>query len=76
MTSDHEAIVFAWAPLNDMGVSEEAIAAPKWNIDRLCADEQAMGQASEYWHMLCEGRPLVDAQTATVEELEAEANWI
>jgi hypothetical protein len=75
-TSDHEVIVFAWAPLNDMAVSEEATAAPNWNIDGLCADEQAMEEASEYWHVLCEGRPPVDAQTATVEELEAEANWI
>jgi hypothetical protein len=76
MTSDHEVIVFAWAPLNYVAVSEEATAALNCNIDRPCADEQAMGQASEYRHMLCEGRPLVDAQTATVEELEAEANWI
>jgi hypothetical protein len=75
-TSDHEVIVFAWAPLNDMGVSEEATATPNWNIDRLCADEQAMGEAGECWHMLCEGRPPVEAQSATVEELEAEVNWI
>jgi hypothetical protein len=26
--------------------------------------------------MLCEGRPPVDAQSATVEDLEEEANWI
>jgi hypothetical protein len=35
-----------------------------------------MGEASEYWHMLCEGRPPVDAQSAMVEELEEEGNWI
>jgi hypothetical protein len=35
-----------------------------------------MGEAGGYWHMLCEGRPPVDAQSATVEELEEEANWI
>jgi hypothetical protein len=75
-TSDHEVIVFAWAPLNNMTVAKGATAAPNWNIDRLCADEQATGEAGEYWHMLCEGRSPVEAQSATVEELEAEAIWI
>ena len=75
-TSDHEVIVFAWTPLNDVAVSEEATAVPNWNIDRLCADEQAMREAGKRWHMLCEGRPLIEAQSATAEELEAEANWL
>jgi hypothetical protein len=35
-----------------------------------------MGEAGDYWHMLCEGRPPVDAQSATVKEHEEEANWI
>ena len=75
-TSDHEVIVFAWTPLNDVAVSKEATAVPNWNIDRLCADEQAMREAGKRWHMLCEGRPLIEAQSATAEELEAEANWL
>ena len=75
-TSDHEVIVFAWTLLNDVAVSEEATAVPNWNIDRLFADEQAMREAGECWHMLCEGRPLIESQSATVEELETEVNWL
>jgi hypothetical protein len=54
----------------------EEIAAPSWNIDRLCADEQAMGEADKHLRALSECRPLVDSHAATMEELEAEAFWI
>jgi hypothetical protein len=54
---------------------EDANAAANWNIDRLYADEQPMEEAGEYWRALSEGRPPVDAQAATMEELEAEASW-
>jgi hypothetical protein len=75
-TSDHEVIVFAWTPLRAIVATEEAVAAPNWNIERLCADEQAMAEAAEHWRLLSEGRPLVDSHAATEEELEAEAFWI
>jgi hypothetical protein len=74
-TSDHEVIIFAWTPLGATPGDEEAKAAANWKIDRLCADEQAMEEAGEYWRALSEGRPPVDAQAATIEELEAEAFW-
>lgn len=75
-TSDHEVIVFAWTPLRATAATEEATAAPKWNIDRLYADEQAMKGADEQWRILSEGRPLVDSHAATVEALETEAFWV
>jgi hypothetical protein len=75
-TSDHEVIVFAWMPLRATAAAEEATAAPNWNIERLCADDQAMEEAAEHWRTLSEGRPVVDSYAATEEELEAEAFWI
>jgi hypothetical protein len=74
-TSDHEVIIFAWTPIGANPGDEEAKATASWNIDRLCADEQAMEEAGESWRALSEGRPPVDAQAATIEELEAEASW-
>lgn len=46
------------------------------NIERLCADEHAKEPACEYWRMLSEGRPPLNAHAATTEEVDAEAHWI
>jgi hypothetical protein len=35
-------------PLRATAATEEAIAAPNWNIERLYADEQAMEEAAEH----------------------------
>lgn len=51
-------------------------AARNWNIDRLCADEQALEAANEDRLELSEGRPLINAWAASPIELEAEAQWI
>jgi hypothetical protein len=75
-TSDLEVIVFAWMPLRATAAAEEATSVPNWNIDELCANEQAMEEAAEHWRALSEGRPLVNSHAATEEELEAEAFWI
>ena len=45
-TSDHEVIVFAWMPLRATAAAKEATAMPKWNIEKLCANEQAMEEAA------------------------------
>jgi hypothetical protein len=47
-TSDHKVIVFAWMLLRATVATEEATAAPNWNIERLCADEQAIEEAAEH----------------------------
>lgn len=75
-TSDHEVIVFAWAPLHTTAEKGEAAAMPNWNVERLSADEHAKARAGEYWRMLSEGRPPLNAHAATIEELDAEAHWI
>ncbi|GAB7336743.1 hypothetical protein MBLNU13_g10839t1 [Cladosporium sp. NU13] len=75
-TSDHEVIIFGWTPLRTVFASDDAMATPYWNIERLCTDEQAMEKAAEHWRALSEGRPLVDPHATTEEELEAETIWI
>lgn len=51
-------------------------ATPNWNIDRLCANEQAMKEADEHWRELSEGRVTINACSSTTTGLEAEACWI
>jgi hypothetical protein len=74
-TSDHEVIVFSWPPLCAATPEREAKALHNWNIDRLCADEQAMKAAGEHWRELSNSRATVSAQ-AEAAELESEACWI
>jgi len=75
-TSDHEVIIFAWTQLRVIAATEETIATPNWNIDRLYTDKQAMEEAAQHWRALSEGQSLVDSHAASEEELEAEAFWI
>lgn len=75
-TSHHEVIVFAWSP-HIAAMSETRVGnAQNWKIDRFCANEQAMKEAGEHWHVLSEGRPIINAWRTTVAGLEAEACWI
>ena len=75
-TSDHEVIVFEWMPLNAVVWEGKINAVGNWNIDRLCADEQALEAANEDWLERSERRPLINAWAASPIELEAEAQWI
>ncbi|KAI7712086.1 hypothetical protein KC353_g8529 [Hortaea werneckii] len=75
-TSDHEVIVFEWAPLNAAVAERQINASQNWNINRLCSDEQALEAASEHWLELSEGRSLINAWDTSPTELEAEALWI
>lgn len=75
-TSDHEVIVFEWAPLKAGVPERQTNATQNWNIDRLCADEQALKEASKHWLELSEGRSLINAWATSPTELEAEAIWI
>lgn len=75
-TSDHEVIVFEWTPLNAIILERKMDGARNWDIDRLCAEEQALEAASENWLELSEGRALVDAWATSPTELEAEAQWL
>lgn len=74
-TSDHEVIVFSWLSLCTAAGMRETKSAPNWNIDRLCADEQAMGVAAEHWRELSDHRASLSTQ-GTAAELEREAHWI
>ena len=74
-TSDHEVTVFSWLPLCSTTAEREGKATPNWNIDRLCADGQAMKAAGEHWGELSDCRMPISAQ-ATTSELEAEVCWI
>jgi hypothetical protein len=74
-TPDHEVIVFEWTPLNAGAPDRQSNATLTWNIDRLCADKQALEAASELWLELSEGRALIDAWATTPTELESEAQW-
>lgn len=60
-------VIFSWSPLD--------YAKPKWNIDRLCADDEAIELAGEYWRELNGGRGPLNAQATTI-DLEAEACWM
>jgi hypothetical protein len=58
--SDHEIIVFLWPPLVAAKDKEEITTTPNWNIDRLCADEQAVKAAGEHWSELSDRRGPID----------------
>jgi hypothetical protein len=49
-TSNHEVIVFSWPSLCVAMAARETQAQARlhWNIDRLCADDQAMQAAGEH----------------------------
>jgi hypothetical protein len=57
-------------PLSTTATTEEATAAPNWNIERLYAEEKAMEEAAEYWRALSGDRPIVDSHATTEEELK------
>jgi len=73
--SDHEIIVFLWPPLVAAKDKEEITTTPNWNIDRLCADEQAVKAAGEHWSELSDRRRPIDTE-ASEAELEDEARWL
>jgi hypothetical protein len=60
-TSDHVVIVFLWSPLCATTSRGEDSVAPNWNIDRLCADEEAIKSAGEHWRELSDCRAPLNA---------------
>lgn len=74
-TSDHGVIIFSWAPLGVTTAEREGLTSPNWNIDRLCADEEAVKSAGEHWRELSDRRAPLHDQAATA-DLEAEARWM
>jgi hypothetical protein len=73
--SDHEIIVFSWPPLVAAKDKEEITTTRNWNIDRLCADEQAVKAAGEHWSELSDRRGPIDTEAAKA-ELEDKARWL
>jgi hypothetical protein len=63
-------------PLDEVILERKIGVARNWDIDRLCAEEQALEAANENWLELSEGRALINAWATSPTELEAEAQWI
>lgn len=73
--SDHEVIVFSWPPFVATKDKEGSSTTPNWNIDRLCADEQAVKAAGEHCRELSDRRRPIDTEAGDA-ELEDEARWL